>query len=202
MADIITRDSIIESMNAYTKTIDDDVIRFKTAIKNNLIKCPELLLALNWQKYESELFDEDGNYIEDGEQDAYFGTAILPYMIFPDTQTEARTYLCYTVHMEEQPRYNNMEYYYQVSFIVLSHAEDCVDKNTGLPRHDLIGSIIRERFNWTNIFGTQCRIVSNVERVTDSKFLTRTITLQGTMKNQNVITKNGNSLVVNYDFRR
>lgn len=200
----VTKDDIVAKYNDYTETCDDDVIRFKQKIKENLLKCPELLYALNWHEFENELFNPDGTLNEDGEWDRYFGTAIKPYMIFPDTILDTQTYVCFTVHFENLPRYNDRQYYYQISFIILCHGENAIDRNSGIPRHDLIGSIIRERFNWSNIFGTQCHLVKNTESITDSKnnFLTRTMIFQGVAPNALVNTINGSPQTINHLVRR
>lgn len=46
-----------------------------------------------------------------------------------------------------------------------------MDKLTGIPRHDLIASIIRERFNWSNIFGMQTHLISSRESTTDNNYI-------------------------------
>ena len=53
-----------------------------------------------------------------------------------------------------------------------------MDKLTGLPRHDLIASIIRERFNWSSIFGMQTHLISSKESITDNDYLVRTLVFQ------------------------
>jgi len=62
---------------------------------------------------------------------------------------------------------------------------------------DLIASIIRERFNWSNIFGTQCRLVSNKETITDANYVTRTLIFELTVPNSVVNTDNGTTRVIN-----
>ncbi len=82
--------------------------------------------------------------------------------------------------------------------MVLCDVHDIIDPDTGLARHDLIGSIIRERFNWSNIFGTQVKLVSNKESVTDNNYITRTMIFQGLTPNSIVRTdKNGTRIINN-----
>lgn len=93
----------------------------------------------------------------------------------------------------------------QITFTALcpQAPEIAHDPETGLSRHDLIGSIIRERFNWSNIFGSQCRMVYNKESITDTHFLTRTIVFETTVPNAMVKTgKNGTTSVINYKIRK
>lgn len=50
-----------------------------------------------------------------------------------------------------------------------------MDKMTGIPRHDLISSIIREKINWSNVFGMQAKLVSNKEAISDNNYILRTM---------------------------
>ena len=156
-----------------------------------MLSNPCLLYALNDKELESELFDEDGNinweWNEDtkqyeplGEWDRYFGSdsLIRPFLFIPDTQTTVKCYICYQVSFDEMPRYNNIEKYTLITFTIFVHGDDRVDKLTGIPRHDLIASIIRERFNWSSIFGMQAKLISSKESTTDNNYICRTLTFQ------------------------
>jgi hypothetical protein len=61
----------------------------------------------------------------------------------------------------------------------------------------LIGARIKDIFDWTNKFGLQCHVVSDVPSVTDSDYATRTITFELLDANNIVKTSNGISRVVN-----
>jgi len=193
MDDFITKDDLLNKLRLYSTTPDDDNIVFKQKIKNELLNCPELLYALNEQSLESELFDEEGNINYDGEWDLYFSSAlgdgnIRPYLYIPQTQDETRNFLCYQTSFDEIPRYNSVEKYALITFTIIINGSDRIDKFTGLPRHDLMASIIREHFNWSNIFGTQCHIVSNKETITDNNYLVRTLVFKSTNLNNIVYT--------------
>ena len=206
MVDMITKQDMLKKLRAFKETPDNDAIRYKKKIEQKLMGCPELLYALNEKELESELFDDNGNINWDtetgeplGEWDRYFGSTanIRPFLFIPDTQTSVRHYICYQVNFSESPRYNSVEKYIQVKFTVFVHGQDRIDKLTGIPRHDLLSAIIQEQINWTNIFGTQCMIVSDQESTTDNNYVVRTFIFQATMPNSVVQTKNGSSLVVN-----
>lgn len=193
-----TKSELLSKLIGYTQSCDDDNIKIKEIIKENLLKCPELLYALHNLDYEDELFDDDGNLNEDGDWSIYFNDNIRSYAFFPETQTEVKNYVCFKVDFNEMPRYNNIEKYCEIMFLVLVNSKDIVDKSTGIPRHDLISSILREKFNWSNLFGTQCKLVSNKEGVTDSNYVTRTLIFE--MTTTNSITKNNK--VMNYKVNR
>ena len=188
---LVTKDDLLNKLRAYKTTPDDDVILYKKKIKNALLSNPCLLYALNDKKLESELFDKNGNinweWNEDtkqykplGEWDRYFGSdsLIRPFLFIPDTQTTVKCYICYQVEFNEMPRYNNIEKYTLIIFNIFVHGDDRVDKLTGIPRHDLIASIIRERFNWSSIFGMQAKLISSKESTTDNNYICRTLTFQ------------------------
>ena len=188
---LVTKDDLLNKLCAYKTNPDDDVILYKQKIKNALLSNPCLLYALNDKKLESELFDKNGNinweWNEDtrqyeplGEWDRYFGSdsLIRPFLFIPDTQTTVKCYICYQVEFNEMPRYNNIEKYTLIIFNIFVHGDDRVDKLTGIPRHDLIASIIREKFNWSSIFGMQAKLISSKESTTDNNYVCRTLTFQ------------------------
>ena len=207
MVEMITKQDMLNKLRLFKETPDNDTIRFKKKIEKKLIGCPELLYALNETKLESELFDDDGNINWDtetgeplGEWDRYFGSNsnIRPFLFITDTQTEVKHYICYQVNFTESPRYNSVEKYIQVKFTIFIHGNDRMDKLTGIPRHDLLAAIIQDKINWTNIFGTQCMIVSDQESTTDNNYLVRTFIFQSTMPNAITQTHlNGKSTVIN-----
>ena len=117
MAELKTKEDLLNKLRAYADTPDDDNIRYKEKIKQALLNCPELLYALKSKELECELFDEDGNLNIDedgnliGEVDRYFGDSSLirSSLFIPDTQTKVKSYVCYQVAFDELPRYNNTQ---------------------------------------------------------------------------------------------
>ena len=212
MSEILTtKEELLNKLRAYADTPDDDNIRYKEKIHDALLNNAELLYALNNEELESELFDEDDNLLIDeetgellGEVDRYFGdnSNIRPYLFIPDTQTDVKHYVCYQVAVDELPRYSNIQKYTEITFNIFVNGKDRTDKLTGIPRHDLIASIIRERFNWSNIFGMQTHLISSKESVTDNNYLVRTLIFQIVDTNGIVTTQNGKTSITNYQLRR
>ena len=188
MSEILTtKEELLNKLRAYADTPDDDNIRYKEKIHDALLNNAELLYALNNEELESELFDEDNNLLIDeetgellGEVDRYFGdkSNIRPYLFIPDTQTDVKHYVCYQVSFDELPRYSNIQKYTEITFNIFVNGKDRTDKLTGIPRHDLIASIIREKFNWSSIFGMQAKLISSKESTTDNNYICRTLTFQ------------------------
>ena len=212
---LTTKNDLLNKLRAYKTTPDDENIQYKKKIEKALMLNPCLLYALNEKSLESELFDDDGNinwewneetkeYEPLGEWDRYFGgtSNIRPYLFIPDTQTEVKHYICYQVSFDEMPRYQDTLKYTNVTFTIFVHGNDRNDKLTGIPRHDLIASIIRERFNWSNIFGMQTHLVSSKESTTDNNYIVRTLVFQVVDTNGIVKTTNGITSTNNYQLRR
>ena len=212
---LVTKNDLLNKLRAYKTTPDDENIQYKKKIEKALMLNPCLLYALNEKSLESELFDDDGNinweWNEDtkeyeplGEWDRYFGgtSNIRPYLFIPDTQTEVKHYICYQVSFDEMPRYQDTLKYTNVTFTIFVHGNDRNDELTGIPRHDLIASIIRERFNWSNIFGMQTHLVSSKESTTDNNYLVRTLVFQVVDTNGIHKTTDKKSSIMNYGIRR
>lgn len=212
---LVTKNDLLNKLRAYKTTPDDENIQYKKKIEKALMLNPCLLYALNEKSLESELFDDDGNinwewnedtkeYEPIGEWDRYFGgtSNIRPYLFIPDTQTEVKHYICYQVSFDEMPRYQDTLKYTNVTFTIFVHGNDINDKLTGIPRHDLIASIIRERFNWSNIFGMQTHLISSKESTTDNNYLVRTLVFQVVDTNGIYNTSNSKTSIVNYGVRR
>ena len=200
MSDFITtKEELLNKLRAYADTPDDDNIRYKEKIHDALLSNAELLYALNNEELESELFDGDKLNIDEetgellGEVDRYFGdnSNIRPYLFIPDTQTDVKHYVCYQVAFDELPRYPNIQKYTEITFNIFVNGKDRTDKLTGIPRHDLIASIIREKFNWSNIFGMQTHLISSKESITDNNYLVRTLIFQITDVNSITYTQLG-----------
>jgi hypothetical protein len=209
LADIVTKDDLLGKLRAYASTPDDENVKYKDIIKNALLKCPELLYALHEKDLEFELFDDDGNINWDenqnplGEWDRYFGESsnIRPYLFFPETITEVKNFLCYQVMFDELPRYSAIQKYTEITFTIFVDGRDAMDTRTGIPRHDLIASIIRERFNWSSIFGMQARLISSKESITDNNYNVRTLIFQIEDLNNIVSTPYGeNTYIRNNEY--
>lgn len=213
---LVTKNDLLNKLRAYKESPDDDVILYKQKIKNALLSNPCLLYSLNDKKLESELFDKNGNinweWNEDtkqyeplGEWDRYFGSdsLIRPFLFIPDTQTTVKCYLCYQVGFRDTARHNSGLKDTLINFAIFVHGDDRIDKLTGIPRHDLIGSIIRERFAWSNIFGMQAHLAQDYEQTVDNNYVARYLTFQLTDLNSKIQTPyGGKSQMMNYGIRR
>ena len=196
-----TKRELIDKMLAYVESPDDDNIRYKNKIREALLETPELLYALNDSELESELFDEDGNLNTEGEWDRYFGEASLirPFLFFPSTQTDVKNYICYQTMFNELVRNNIVEKYLDITFTVFVNRQDSIDKLTGIPRHDLIAAILREKFAWMGFEISKSKPTFNKESTMDNNYLVRTLQFEIILPNELSVTKNG---ITSYANRR
>lgn len=195
-----TKQELLAKLTALTSVPDDNNIYLKEKVKKALLKSPELLYAFhNLDLEDTELFNSDGTINYDGDWTMYYGEEgnIHPHLYLPNTQDKVRHHLCFKTEFTDIPKYNQIMCYMNVTFLVMADVRDAIDQLTGIARHDLIGSIIRERFNWSNIFGTHCNIVSDKESFTDSNYIIRTIVLEQETTNNITGIRNGKRQVIN-----
>lgn len=196
---------MLEKLQGYAINPDDDNIRIKNQIYDILLHCPELLYALHNEELESELFDENGNLNIDeygeplGQWDLYFGkdSNIKPYLYIPNTQTDMRHYVCYQTNFTTIKKYNSYIKEMIVTFNIFVNGQDGIDNLTGIPRHDLIASIIREKIAWIGIEIENPVPNYDKESVTDNDFLVRTLQFKLDLPNSIVKTNNGNTAYSN-----
>ncbi len=177
----------LQTLRQYKTVMDDDNVRFKEIIKKNLIDDPLIIYLLN----NKELEDQEADPSD------YLGVNILPYYLIHPTQHNVQNFICYEVQFKEVPRYNDTLMYVDIIFYILCEEKNNVEKMTGIARHDLMGARIKDIFNWTNKFGTQCHVTSDVPSVTDNDYATRTITFEMTMPKDIVKTREGTSRIIN-----
>lgn len=185
-----TFNQMLNKLQAYAKNPDDDNIRIKEQIKDIFLHSPELLYALNDKELENELFDENGTLNVDdngepiGEWDLYFGENghIRPFLFIPQTQDKVSHYVCYGTSSSSQTGFN-AEKHFIVTFNIFVDGLDPIDKKTGIPRHDLIASIIREKFAWIGLEIPTPVPSSDYEGIADKRYLVRTLEYSATLPN-------------------
>lgn len=199
--DFSTKTELINKLIDYSKSPDDDNIRYKEKIKKILLSTPELLYALHDKDLEHELFNDDGTLNTEGEWDNYWGenSLIRPYLFFPQTSTHKKNYICYQTMFNELVRGNNVEKYLDITFTVFVNSGDIIDKYTGIPRHDLIAAILRERFAWDSFEISKTKPTFNKESIMDNTYLVRTLQFEIMLPNEMSVTKNG---ITSYSNRR
>lgn len=152
------------------QNIDDDIITAKREIKEVLYKDPDIIEALN------------NPNLDASEPDTYCGKNIFDYIRLPGATVEVKNFICFDVKQERISYTNDHMKSQKYIFMIFCH-EDSLDTNYGMPRHDLLSYLIRDLFNFSNMFGTQLVEVSNVPNISDTRYTSRTITFQSITPN-------------------
>lgn len=143
------------------QNISDDISIMKRQIKQKLIDDPDILEALHSE-------------IDIDSPDEFLDTHIFGFLRIPDTQDTVRNFICISVDDIEDHRFNEVIKIQSLQFTVISHLSD-IKTEYGIDRHDLLGYLIRDIFNWTNMFGLQFHLIYNKEGNIDGDYYCRTL---------------------------
>lgn len=163
---------MITEMGRDLQNIDDDILYAKRVIKERL--CSDLDII----KY---LHDEELERVGADPED-YFNVRILPYIRIPGTLDKVSNFICFSVDDIEDSKYNEAMKSQYIQFVIFCHGDD-INTGLGIARHDLLGYIVRDIFNWSNLLGLQLKLVYNRESVTDTNFSCRTLKFEAIKPN-------------------
>ena len=149
-------------MNRDINKVNDDSISIKRLIKQKLIADTDILEALNNKDIDIDSPDE------------FLDTNIFGFIRIPSTQDTVRNFICFTVDDIEEDRYNEVIKIQYIQFNCICHLDD-MKTDYGIDRHDLLGALVRQNFNWTNMFGLQFKLIYNKESTVDSDYYCRTL---------------------------
>lgn len=176
----------IQILRDLKNNVDSDNIRYKEIIKKSLIENDLIIYLLNNKELEDVGADPSD----------YLGINILPAYLIHPTQHNVQNFICYEVGFREVQRYNSKMKLLQVTFYVLCEEKNNIEKRTGIARHDLLGALILDIFNWSNVFGCQIHCVSDVPSVTDNDYATRTIIFEQLTDNNLAKTRDGVARII------
>ena len=144
------------------QTVSDDIIEMKRLIKQKLIADTDILEALHNPDIDIDSPDE------------FLDNNIYGFIRIPTTQDTVRNFICFTVDDIEENRFNDVMKTQQIQFTCICHLDD-MKTEYGIDRHDLLGYLVRDVFNWSNDFGLQFKLVYNKESTIDSDYYCRTL---------------------------
>ncbi len=171
----------IKYLQAFRDNIDYDGIKVKQQIKSLLLNNKHILHVLNNEELE----------VTDAEPDDYYMVNIYPMYQIKPIQHNVQNFVTFQVSYTEIPQYDKTKKYLQVIFVVLCNVGNIVEKDTTLPRHDLLGALIQDQFNYTNICGKKIKLVEDKEIVTDNDYVGRQMTFEQYVDNNLVRTRDG-----------
>ena len=144
------------------QNVKDDIVEMKRKIKQTLIADTDILEVLH------------NTDIDIDSPDEFLDNNIYDFVRIPSTQDTVRNFICFTVDDIEEHSYNEAIKVQYIQFHVICHLDD-MKTEYGISRHDLLGYLIRDIFNWTNIFGLQFKLIVNKESTVDSDYYCRTL---------------------------
>lgn len=152
------------------QNIDDDIIAAKRLIREKLYSDPDVIEALH-----NPDLDPD-------EPDSFLDKNIFDYIRLPGTTTDVSNYICFDIKQERNSYTNEHMKIQKYIFMVFCH-EDDIKTQYGMSRHDLLSYLIRDIFNFSNMFGTQIIEYSNVPGISDAHYSSRTISFEAATPN-------------------
>lgn len=160
------------------QNVNDDIISMKRRIKQKLIADMDILEAL----HNTDILDSPDEFLD---------TNIFGFIRIPHTQDTVRNFICFTVDDIEGHQVNTHMKVQQIQFVCICHLDD-IKTEYGMDRHDLLGYLVRDNFNWTNEFGMQFQLVYDKESTIDSDYYCRTLKFERETTNSlnNAIRRN------------
>ena len=149
-------------MDRDIQNVADDIISMKRLIKQKLIADPDILEALHNPDIPLDSPDE------------FLDNNIFGFIRIPTTQDTVRNFICFTVDDIEDHQYNEVMKIQYIQFNCICHLDD-MKTEYGIDRHDLLGYLVRDTFNWSNLFGLQFKLIYNKENTVDSDYYCRTL---------------------------
>ena len=177
---------------------EDDIARIKFKISDVLCSDGDILRCFRNHELERRvptLFDDE--YLNDKDKDkthngdCYKDVNIFNYLRIPNIQNDAKTYICFEVDDIQLPKFNENLVTRNIIFRTVSHGDEN-KTDYGISRADLLGMIIKKRFDWTNMFGAHAVKVSDRGNLLESGYYYREIVYQITATNS-VFSKINNS---------
>lgn len=188
----LTKEEIENDLKSYRTIIDDDNIRIKDKIKKALQSNPYIKYVLR------NMGDTDEAEDIDDDDDDIFDTNIVPYFAIFDTQTEVDNFICFETSTDEIKKYSGgATKFMQIIFKVYCHSRSVKNEKLGMALHDVLSALLKDQFDYTDIFGMKIHCVSDVPTLVDNRYICRTIIFQSTTDNNVAKTVNGVPRLIN-----
>lgn len=144
------------------QNVNYDIARMKRQIKQKLIDDPDVLEALHNPDIDIDSPDE------------FLDKNIFGFLRIPHTQDTVHNFICITIDDVEVDRFNEVIKVQNIQLTAICHLDD-MKTDIGIDRHDLLGYLISDIFNWTNVFGLQFKLIYDKESTIDSDYYCRTL---------------------------
>lgn len=150
--------------------IDDDIVFKKRLIGEMLYSDPDIIEVLENPDIDKSCPDE------------VMYNNIYPFIRVPGTQDVSKSFITYMLDDMETSQVNRSIKSQYLKVVIFVH-KDLVKTKWGAERHDLLGYLVRDIFNYSNKLGMQLKLVYDREGVTDADYCTRTLQFEITTPN-------------------
>lgn len=93
-------------------------------------------------------------------------------MKIPNTTLEAKNYICFDFNARGSS-YNDL--YKNVTITIAAICHESEIKTMWGNRHDVLGGVILDVFNWSNVIGLELELISDTESILEEKYHVRTL---------------------------
>lgn len=112
----------------------------------------------------------------------YYNVNIYSFLKIPDAQSKVKNFICFEVNDTDIVDSNKIMSSKQIMFRTICHKDD-VSTIWGIDRQDLLAALIKERFQWSNILGTQLIKTYDSGKVAENGYYYRNMYFEQTAPN-------------------
>jgi hypothetical protein len=135
-----------------------DVIKYKNKIMNKLLSINDVFTLIN------------NTSLTDAAQ--MKNVNIFPFMKVPDITTTVKNYICFDFNGKTSTK-NNLYNNIFINIAVVCHEAEI--KTSWGSRHDVLGGVIIDNFNWSNFLGLELELISDNESILSNSYHVRTL---------------------------
>lgn len=156
----------LSQLRALKRNAEDDNIRYKQIIKEKILDNKKIIHVL------------DNKSLDEDTPDEYYGVNIFPCYCVPEVASKVDNYICFETGFDTLSTENELIKYFRIYFYVLCNTKNITDKDTGIPKHDLLGDLIIEQFNYNVFIQGQVKLVSDMPISLDDNYCCRVLTFE------------------------
>ena len=137
-----------------------DVINYKNKITSKLCSIQDVVTLMNNPDITQDNSDKMKN------------THIFSYMKIPNTIMSVKNYICFDFNAKSS---NYNELYKNINITIAAICHESEIKTVWGNRHDVMGGVILENFNWSNFLGLELELYSDTESILEKEYHVRTL---------------------------
>ena len=147
--------------------VTSDVTKYKNKIMNKLCSIPDIVTLIN-----NPDITQDNPDITQDNPDKLKDVNIFSYMKIPNTTMSVKNYICFDFNARSSS-YN--ELYKNINITISSICHESEINTSWGNRHDVMGGVILENFNWSNFLGLELELYSDTESILEKEYHVRTL---------------------------